>query len=255
VEITEVRIKLMDDLSDRLRAFCSITIDSSFVIRDLKIIQGGKGPFVAMPSRKLTDKCPKCHAKNNLRAAFCNECGCRLKPDRALKGADGRAKLYADVAHPIHSACRDMIQECVIRAYEDEQVLAQQPGYVCRYDDYDEDSFAQSLEFDWETPAADSSRGSTALSESPSQRKPVSQCAGGDPPGTWADRSVSRTGTDVASPVAPPESVRPDEIRRLDAPEGRELRAPHVPARGAVPESADARRQNVQADAFGEGII
>ncbi|MGD9856819.1 MAG: septation protein SpoVG family protein, partial [Planctomycetaceae bacterium] len=121
-----------------------------FVIRDLKIIQGSKGPFVAMPSRKLTDKCPKCTAKNNLRAAFCNDCGHRLLPDRALKGQDGRAKLYADVAHPINSECRDQIQEDVLRAYEDELVLASQPGYVCRYDDYGEDTFAVSDEHEWD---------------------------------------------------------------------------------------------------------
>jgi len=57
VEITEVRIKLMEDNSgsnERLQAFCSITFDDMFVIRDLKIIEGAKGFFVAMPSRKLT---------------------------------------------------------------------------------------------------------------------------------------------------------------------------------------------------------
>ncbi len=151
MEITEVRIKLMTDPNDRLKAFCSITLDHSFVVRDLKIIQGGKGPFVAMPSRKLTDKCPKCGSKNNLRAAFCNDCGIRLRTERALKGQDGRAKLYADVAHPINSACRDLIQQKVLEAYDEEIVLAQQPGYICRYDDYGEDNFASSPEEDWDT--------------------------------------------------------------------------------------------------------
>lgn len=150
MEITEVRIKLMGDPSDRLKAFCSITFDGSFVVRDLKVIQGGKGPFVAMPSRKLTDKCPQCGSKNNLRAAFCNDCGRRLRPDRAIKGQDGRAKLYADVAHPINSTCRDLIQESVLQAFDEELILAQQPGYICRYDDYGEDSYADS---DWESPA------------------------------------------------------------------------------------------------------
>ena len=152
MEITEVRIKLMGDPNDRLKAFCSITFDGSFVVRDLKVIQGGKGPFVAMPSRKLTDKCPKCGSKNNLRAAFCNDCGHRLRPDRAVKGQDGRAKLYADVAHPINSSCRDLIQESVLKAYDEELVLAEQPGYICRYDDYGEDSYADS---DWESVAED----------------------------------------------------------------------------------------------------
>ena len=49
MEVTEVRIKLMEESSERLKAFCSITLDDSFVIRDLKIIEGTTGPFVAMP--------------------------------------------------------------------------------------------------------------------------------------------------------------------------------------------------------------
>jgi len=63
VEITEVRIKLMEEPGERLKAFCSITFDNCFVVRDLKIIDGSNGPFVAMPSRKLTDRCPGCGSK------------------------------------------------------------------------------------------------------------------------------------------------------------------------------------------------
>ncbi len=142
MRITEVRIKLMEDASDRLCAFCSITLDECFVIRDLKIIQGSKGAFVAMPSRKLTDRCPKCHYKNHLRAAYCNQCGIRLHSERALKDEEGRAKLYADIAHPINSECRDQIQQMVISAYEEELVKSQQEGYICTYDDFEEDRFA-----------------------------------------------------------------------------------------------------------------
>jgi stage V sporulation protein G len=142
VEISEVRIKLMDDPNDRLQGFCSITFDKCFVIRDLKIIRGMKGSFVAMPSRKLTDRCPKCGTKNQLRARFCNDCGVELHEDRAIKDDDGRAKLYADIAHPINSGCRDMIQRKVLEAFEKEIVLAQKPGYRCSYDDYGEDRIA-----------------------------------------------------------------------------------------------------------------
>jgi len=142
VEITEVRIKLMDDPHDRLLAFCSVTFDSCFVIRDLKIIQGTKGAFVAMPSRKLTDRCPQCRTKNHLRSRHCNQCGAGLKEDRALKDGDGRAKLYADIAHPINSSCRETIQQSVIENFEQERILAEQPGYICSYDDYDEERFA-----------------------------------------------------------------------------------------------------------------
>ncbi len=67
LEITEVRIKLMENSEDRLRGFCSITFDDCFVVRDLKIIEGNNGPFVAMPSRKLTSNCSKCRTKNHLR--------------------------------------------------------------------------------------------------------------------------------------------------------------------------------------------
>jgi stage V sporulation protein G len=67
----------------------------------------------------------------------------RLYQDRALKSDDGRAKLYADIAHPINSDCREMIQEQVLIAYMSEVERSKLPGYVCIYDDYGEDSFAQ----------------------------------------------------------------------------------------------------------------
>lgn len=141
MEITEVRIKLMEEASERLQAFCSITFDNSFVIRDLKIIDGSNGPFVAMPSRKLTAHCPHCGCKNHLRAAHCNQCGGRLADDRTVKDEDGRAKLYADIAHPINSACREMIQDRVIREFKVELDRSKLPGYKSTYDDYDhEDS-------------------------------------------------------------------------------------------------------------------
>ncbi|MEM1225320.1 MAG: SpoVG family protein [Planctomycetota bacterium] len=133
MEITEIRIKLMEGSEDRLRAFCSITVDQSFVIRDLKIIDGAHGPFVAMPSRKLTGHCSKCGAKNHLRAAFCNTCGARLHGMHS--SVDSPQKLYADVAHPINSECREMIQDAVIAEFEAELSRSRQPGYRSRYDD------------------------------------------------------------------------------------------------------------------------
>lgn len=139
MEITEVRIKLMDEPGDRLKAFCSITFDDCFVVRDLKIIEGASGPFVAMPSRKLTSHCPRCGMKNHLRACYCNQCGAKLEENRAPTDEEGRAKLYADIAHPINSTCREMIQEHVIAEYQQEKERAKQPGYVSRYDDFDYD--------------------------------------------------------------------------------------------------------------------
>lgn len=148
MEISEVRIKLMNDPHERLLAFCSITFDVSFVIRDLKIIQGAKGAFVAMPSRKLMDRCPKCHMKNHLRALFCNQCGVRLDENRAEKDDAGRARLYADIAHPINSMCRELIQEEVLKSYQEEKISAQKDGYICRYDDFGEEDFARLSPFE-----------------------------------------------------------------------------------------------------------
>lgn len=139
MEITEVRIKLTEDSDDRLQAFCSITFDDAFVVRDLKIIEGTNGPFVAMPSRKLTTHCNRCRSKNHIRANYCNQCGGKMGSEQGARDDGGRAKLYADIAHPINSACREMIQNRVVDEYRKERELSQRPDYVSRYeDDYDD---------------------------------------------------------------------------------------------------------------------
>ncbi len=168
MEITEVRIKLMEDNSgsnERLQAFCSITFDDMFVIRDLKIIEGTKGFFVAMPSRKLTDRCHNCGTKNHLRSRFCNQCGCRLDENRALRDADGRAKLHADIAHPINSMCREKIQSAVLASYAEELERAKVPGYISRYDDYEVDDF--DVPYDSHAPAAHASAGEPPIRRGP----------------------------------------------------------------------------------------
>ena len=135
VDITEVRIKLMGENDDRLQAFCSITFDSEFVVRDLKIIEGQRGLFIAMPSRKLTTKCHKCVSKNDLRARYCSGCGVRLPDDSS---GDSRSRLFADIAHPINASCREKIQTAVLNALEQERERSKQAGYVCTYDDFDD---------------------------------------------------------------------------------------------------------------------
>lgn len=143
MEITEVRIKLVENGNERLRAFCSITLDGDFVIRDLKVIDGTNGPFVAMPSRKLMDRCPRCSSKNHLRARFCNECGAKFNENRAPKDVQGRAKLHADVAHPINAACRERVQKAVVEAYLAEVERSKAPDYrpanIDEYDDFEVD--------------------------------------------------------------------------------------------------------------------
>ncbi|MEM6978384.1 MAG: SpoVG family protein [Planctomycetota bacterium] len=155
MEITEIRIKLMEGSEDRLRAFCSITVDQCFVIRDLKIIDGTHGPFVAMPSRKLTGHCGRCGQKNHLRATFCNGCGAKLTG--LSSGNEPPQKLYADVAHPINSQCREMIQDAVITEFEAELNRSQQPGYRSRYDDdFDAGDYDESDYHDASKPPASS---------------------------------------------------------------------------------------------------
>jgi len=82
MKISEIRISLRDD--NKLKAFASITLDNCFVIRGLKIIEGAKGVFVAMPSRK--------------------------RPDGT----------YQDVAHPINNETRDWMEGLIITAYKEE---------------------------------------------------------------------------------------------------------------------------------------
>jgi stage V sporulation protein G len=170
MELTEVRINLCGDRGGRLKAFCSLTFDNTFVIRDVKLIDGNDGLFLAMPSRKLCDHCPACHEKNHLKARFCNNCGRRLNEDRYQQhgrtgngmahgngnghgnghgngnghghgngngnghhygnGNGGRLKLHADIAHPINAGCRQEIERKVLDAYDRELERSRQPGYV-----------------------------------------------------------------------------------------------------------------------------
>ena len=114
MKITDVAIQLAPKGQDRLRGFCCITIDGSFVVRDIKIISGPGGLFIAMPSRKLTSSCPHCRTKNHLHAHFCNQCGAAL-PDMVPAGE--RVKMHCDVAHPINAECRQIIEKEVLNAF------------------------------------------------------------------------------------------------------------------------------------------
>ena len=148
MRLTDVRIKLCDQpetrdaaramprsgLPARLRAYCALTFDGIFVVRDVKLIEGYDGLFLAMPSRKLCDHCPRCGEKNHLRAAFCNHCGSHLDENRYLRhqnvNGSPRLKLHADIAHPISADCRQMIEHDVFAAYQREIERSRQPGYV-----------------------------------------------------------------------------------------------------------------------------
>ena len=82
MQITDVRIRRVEK-EGKMKAVVSITIDEEFVVHDIKIIEGEKGLFIAMPS---------------------------------LKAADGE---YRDIAHPINSGTRERIQKLILEKYEE----------------------------------------------------------------------------------------------------------------------------------------
>ena len=81
MNITDVRVRLVDK-EGKMKAVVSVTIDDVFVVHDIKVIEGENGLFIAMPSRK---------------------------------SADGQ---YRDIAHPINSDTRGMLQELILDRYE-----------------------------------------------------------------------------------------------------------------------------------------
>lgn len=147
MEITDIRVKLVNHSSDRLKAFCSVTLDEEFVIRDIKLVEGANGLFVAMPSRKLTTSCPECRHKNPLRARYCADCGAGL-PSQELPVDDaGRLRLYRDIAHPITQEFREKLQESVVEAFRAEYERAADPDYepdaAGVIDEFEEDGESQ----------------------------------------------------------------------------------------------------------------
>lgn len=126
MEITNVKIHPAEGSDGRLLAYASFVIDDWFVVHELKIINGDRGPFVAMPTRKIADHCPGCNGKNPLLAHYCNRCGRELADHRGeVDPKTGRVKLYADVAHPINQTCRELIQQAVLAAYDAQQAEAE----------------------------------------------------------------------------------------------------------------------------------
>ena len=120
MKITEVRLFPTESKDGKLKAFATMTFDDWFVVRNVKIIQGNNGLFVAMPSRKAMDSCPKCHFKNVVGSKYCNQCGGQLsQPPPQEAGRESQAS-HMDIAHPITQECRVYIQEQVLAAYNKE---------------------------------------------------------------------------------------------------------------------------------------
>lgn len=125
MEITEVRIFLKNGNDKKLKAYATVTFDNAFVVRNIKVIEGQKGLFVAMPSRKLKEPCPKCSFRNAVRSKFCNNCGASLpmterKPITAETGSADRESEHRDIAHPITLECREYLQKKILEAYDAE---------------------------------------------------------------------------------------------------------------------------------------
>lgn len=125
MEITEVKVFLKEGQDKKLKAYATLTFDNCFVVRNVKVIDGNKGLFVAMPSRKMKDPCPKCNFRNAVRSKYCNQCGASLpqtEPKPAFAADDpARQSEHKDIAHPITAECRDYIQKKVLEAFESEK--------------------------------------------------------------------------------------------------------------------------------------
>ncbi len=121
MKITEVRIFPTESRDGKLKAFATMTFDDWFVVRNVKVIQGNSGLFVAMPSRKAMDSCPKCQFKNVVGSRYCNQCGADLPKTVApeTKETDLHGN-HMDIAHPITQDCRIYIQDKILEEYRKE---------------------------------------------------------------------------------------------------------------------------------------
>ncbi len=122
-DITEIRVKLVGDRDGKLLAFVSLTIKDAFVVRDIRVVKvhrsGSTHLHVAMPSRLVTDHCESewCHFKNGRLSRFCGGCGARLNPHRTEQSDGLWPKIYTDVACPISTDCRKLVEDLVVKAY------------------------------------------------------------------------------------------------------------------------------------------
>lgn len=124
MEITEVRVSLKDSPDKKLKAYATVTFDNAFVVRNIKVIEGSTGLFIAMPSRKVKQPCPKCNFKNELRSKYCNQCGAALPVTTStpVREAGAGSQLeHKDIAHPITQPFREQLQKSILEAYEQEK--------------------------------------------------------------------------------------------------------------------------------------
>jgi len=128
MEITEIRVFPKEGQDKKLKAYITVTFDEVFVIRNIKIIQGSNGLFIAMPSRKMKNACLKCNFKNEVGSKYCNHCG-----GQVLLENDQRVSLQAktehrDIAHPITQQFREYLQSKILETYKKEVLAQEIPG-------------------------------------------------------------------------------------------------------------------------------
>lgn len=121
MEITEVRISLRENEGKRLKAYATVTFDNSFVVKNIKIVEGNSGLFVAMPARKAKQFCPRCGKKVDMGSRYCNHCGVQLPPPPRDVDPSSRQTTHQDLAHPINQEFRDYLQSKVLDAYQHEK--------------------------------------------------------------------------------------------------------------------------------------
>ena len=129
MEITEVRTVLKDSPDKKLKAYATVTFDNAFVVRNIKVIEGNSGLFIAMPSRKVKQPCPKCSFKNEFRSKYCNQCGNPLPVSVAPATQDSASTAqleHKDIAHPITQSFREYLQKKVLEGYEQEKARGPQ---------------------------------------------------------------------------------------------------------------------------------
>lgn len=122
MEITETKISLVNKPNSRLRAYASITFDNSFVVREIRVIEGKNGLFVAMPSRKIQRPCEKCGFKNPVNYKFCGQCGGEIPAHKTELSKNSEELKHKDLAHPINAELREYMQKKILESYEHEKV-------------------------------------------------------------------------------------------------------------------------------------
>jgi DNA-binding cell septation regulator SpoVG len=131
--ITEVTVRLQNHPPPPGRptflGYASIVFDHEFIVRDLKVLQRGDRLIVGMPSSREADSCPVCYHKTPLADHFCGHCGRRLAEGRRYDPETGDSlDQYRDVAHPITTEFRRVVEAAVLRAYVAESNRARAIG-------------------------------------------------------------------------------------------------------------------------------